>query len=183
MKLSSIEKVLTSIGIWGSFLTVLLTTGCAARSAYMIPSDFEIAKKYPYKVAVNQSIGGQETHPLWTSQISDTEFTQALSSSLANSGLFRAVTDKQHADYILYVNILDYDKPLLGLDFDIRMKTQWQLVQAKSALPVWTEVFETTYRAKVTDALIAAERLQKANEGSARTNIREGIRRLSMATF
>jgi hypothetical protein len=63
------------------------------------------------------------------------------------------------------------------------MKTKWELTDTKKLVPVWTDTFETTYRAKATDAFVAAERLQKANEGAARTNIAEGIKRLSKATF
>ena len=60
-----------------------------------------------------------------------------------------------------------------------KLKTKWELTNMKTFTPVWSEAFKTTYRAKFSDALVAAERLQKANEGAVRTNIREGIRRLS----
>ena len=63
------------------------------------------------------------------------------------------------------------------------MKTKWELADAKTLVPVWSETFETTYRAKLSDAFIAAERLQKANEGSVRTNIKEGIKRLSILSL
>jgi hypothetical protein len=63
------------------------------------------------------------------------------------------------------------------------MKTKWELTDSKKLAPIWSETFETTYRAKVSDALIAAERLQKANEGAVRTNIAEGIKRLSNTTL
>jgi len=163
-----------------SFGLFLLTTGCAANSTRMVPDSFEVVKKHSHTVTVNESVGGRETNPLWTSQISNSEFAKALSEALAKSGVFQSVIKGKGADYILDVTILHYDQPILGIDIDIRMKTTWELTDAKTLKPVWTDTFETTYRAKLTDALIAAERLQKANEGSARTNIKEGIKRLSM---
>jgi hypothetical protein len=162
---------------------VLLAGGCAARSAMMVPAGFEVAKKIPGAVRVEEAVGGHETNPLWTSQISSTAFTEALTNSIAKAGLFDSVLKQGNADYILNVTILSYDQPWVGLDLDIKMKTKWELTDAKKLIPVWSDTFETTYRAKASDALIAAERLQKANEGAVRTNIAEGINRLSEAKF
>ncbi|MFZ0034048.1 MAG: LPS assembly lipoprotein LptE [Sedimentisphaerales bacterium] len=164
-------------------LLVSLASGCAARSAMMVPARFEVAKKIPGSVRVEEAVGGRETNPLWTSQISSTAFTEALTDSIARAGLFDSVLKQGNADYILNVTILRYDQPWIGLDLDIKMKTKWELTDAKKLTPVWSDTFETTYRAKVSDALVAAERLQKANEGAVRTNIAEGIKRLSQATF
>lgn len=158
-------------------------TGCAARSAMMVPASFEVAKKIPGSVRVEDAVGGRETNPLWTSQISSTAYTEALGNSIAKAGLFDSVLKQGNADYILNVTILGYDQPWVGLDFDIKMKTKWELTDAKKLTPVWTDTFETTYRAKVSEALVAAERLQKANEGAVRVNIAEGVKRLSQATF
>ena len=164
-------------------LLVSLAGGCAARSAMMVPTSFEVAKKIPGSVRVEEAVGGRETSPLWTSQISSTAFAEAMTDSIARAGLFDSVLKQGNADYILNVTILSYDQPWVGLDFDIKMKTKWELTDAKKLIPVWSDTFETTYRAKASDALVAAERLQKANEGAARTNIAEGIKRLSEAKF
>jgi hypothetical protein len=168
--------------ILGLLLCILLASlsgGCAARSAMMIPSSFEVTKKIPGSVKVDEVVGGRETNPLWTSQISSIAFTEAIVNSLGRAGLFDSVVNGGNADYILGVTILYYDQPWIGLDLDIKMKTKWELTDAKKHTPVWSDTFETTYRAKVSDAFVAAERLQKANEGAVRTNIAEGIRRLS----
>ena len=164
-------------------LLVEITGGCAARSAMMVPSSFEVTRKIPGSVRIEEAVGGRETNPLWTSQISSTAFTEALTNSIARAGLFDSVLKQGNADYILNVVILSYDQPWVGLDLDIKMKTKWELTDARKLTPVWSDTFETTYRAKVSDAFIAAERLQKANEGAVRTNIAEGLKRLSRATF
>ena len=159
---------------------ILLLIGCAANASRMVPENIQIAKKQPYSLSVSESVGGRETHLLWTSQISNLAYTQALTEALTQSGLFSQVIQGEEADYILDVTILHYDQPWIGADIDIKMKAKWELTDTKTLTPVWSETFETTYRAKLTDALIGAERLKKANEGSARVNIAEGIKRLSM---
>ena len=172
-----------SVLVLVSLSVFLLTSGCAAQASRMVPLDFEVVNKHQYTVSISESIGGRETNPLWTSQVSNSAFTEALSNALAQSGVFQAVIKGGDADYILDVTILDYDQPWIGVDIDIRMNTKWELTDAKTLVPVWSETFETTYRAKLTDAFFGAARLQKANEGSVRTKIKDGIRRLSILSL
>ena len=174
------KRIILTLLLVGFLLPVI---GCAARAERMVPASFEVAKKIPGTVRVEDAVGGKETNPLWTSQISSSAYTEALINSIAKAGLFDSVMKQGNADYILNVTILGYDQPWIGLDFDIKMKTKWELTDAKKLTPVWSDTFETTFRAKVSDALVAAERLQKANEGAVRTNIAEGVKRLSQATF
>jgi len=183
MKRILLKKIIMSVLAFASLSVFLLTSGCAANASRMVPTDFEVVNRHYHTVSINESIGGRETNPLWTSQVSNLAFTEALSNALAKSGVFQAVIKGGDADYLLDVTILDYDQPWIGIDIDIRMKTKWELADAKTLVPVWSDTFETTYRAKLSDALIAAERLQKANEGSVRTNIKEGIRRLSLLSL
>ncbi|MCK4914154.1 MAG: hypothetical protein KAS69_06130 [Planctomycetes bacterium] len=159
---------------------LLILVGCAAESSNMVPATFEVTNRHPYSVSVSDSIGGRKTNPLWTSQISDYAYTQALNEALFQSCVFKLVMRGDGADYILNVTILRYDQPIIGLDFDVKMNTKWELFDGKTLKPVWSDTFKTTYRSRLSDALIAAERLKKANEGSARVNIAEGIKRLSM---
>ncbi len=183
MRQRSLRKIVMSTIVLTILSAFLLNSGCAAQASRMVPLEFDVANKHPHSVSINESIGGKETNPLWTSQISNKAFTEALNNALAQSGVFQSVIKGGDADYILDVTMLEYDQPWLGADIDIRMKTKWELADAKTLVPVWSETFETTYKAKLTDALIAAERLQKANEGSVRTNIKEGIRRLSILSL
>jgi hypothetical protein len=157
---------------------LLFVVGCAARASKMIPASFDVEKKHPYSVKV-EVIGGKETHPLWTSQISDTAFTEALGNAIVQSGVFTKVVKDEGADYLLDVTVLNYDQPAIGLDFDIKMETKWELSKAGEYKRIWTDTISTTYRSKLGDALVAAERLQKANEGAVRVNIEEAIKRLS----
>jgi hypothetical protein len=182
MKRQMSGKITSIISLLTGLMFITISGGCAARSTMMVPASFEVAKKIPGSVNVDKVVGGRETNPMWTSQISSAAFTEALVNSLIKAGLFDSVHEGK-TDYILNITILYYDQPLIGLDFDIKMKTKWELTDSKKLAPIWSETFETTYRAKVSDALIAAERLQKANEGAVRTNIAEGIKRLSNTTL
>ncbi|HEY5140231.1 MAG TPA: hypothetical protein VIJ25_13085 [Methylococcales bacterium] len=165
------------------FCGPLLLSGCSVTTTSMVPSDFEVVKKYPYSVAV-QSTGGSVTNPLFAAQIADRDFVDALSISIKQSGLFKSVTpDIYTADYILSVTMLNYTKPPVWLDFDVCMKTTWMLTEAKTQKCVWNETFETTYKAKTAEVVTGSEKSQTTNSWVARTNIREGIKRLSMANF
>jgi hypothetical protein len=168
---------------WWSFVLLgssclLFFAGCAARASKMIPSGYDLKNKYPYTVKV-EVVGGRETHPLWTSQISDSAFTEALNSAIVRSGVFAAVAKDEKADYFLDVTILHYDQPVIGIDFDVNMVTQWELSKAGQYKRIWMDTVSTTCRAKLCEALWTNERLRKANEGVVRTNIQEAIKRLS----
>ena len=173
------RKITASVLTLTCLSVLLITSGCAAQASRMVPTDFEVVKNHPFTISVSESVGGRKTNPLWTSQISNSAFTEALNNALAKSNVFQAVVKGEDTDYLLDVTILAYDQPWIGVDIDIRMKAKWELTNTETFTPVWSDTFETTYRAKFSDALVAAERLQKANEGAVRTNIREGIKRLS----
>ena len=185
MKRMLLKKIIMSLLVLLGLCMFLLTNGCAAkaRASKMVPTDFEVMNKHHSTVTLSESVGGMDTNPLWTSQISNSAFTEALSNALAKSGVFQGVIKDGDADYILDVTILKYQQPLAGIHFDVSINTKWELTNTKTLVPVWSDTFETTYRAKLSEALFASERLQKANEGSVRTNIKEGIRRLSLLSL
>ena len=159
-------------------------SGCAApaASSKMVPHDCQLTKKHPYTVNV-EATGGRGTNPLWTSQISSDDFTDAVSSAIAESGLFKEVFYEDQADYLLQVAILDCSQPAIGLDVTVALETNWKLSkiqQADQYQLVWSDTVSTSYTAQVGEALLGVERLKKANEGAARVNIKEAIERLSM---
>ena len=185
MKKAQIKNSKYGILIILFFTALTFTAGCTTRSAMMVPEKFEVARKIPGSVRVAEVVGSRETNSfqLWMSQISSVSFTEALADSIDKAVLFDAVVKTDSADYILDVTILSYDQPLIGLDLDIKMKTKWELTDTKKLVPVWSDEFETSFKARVSDALLPAERSQKAYEGAVRASIAEGIKRLSEARF
>jgi hypothetical protein len=161
---------------------IFIVSGCVAvpRSEMMIPASFELNHKHTKSVLITESIGGKEQHIIMPTQnISNKAFTDALVRSLKKSQVFKTIITTGQADYTLDVTILAYSQPWLGVDFDITIKTRWELTDNATHKPAWSDTFETTYKSKMSDALFAGDRLLKANEGAARTNIAEGIKRLS----
>jgi len=63
------------------------------------------------------------------------------------------------------------------------METKWELTNAKTHAPVWSNTFATAYRAVWLSSLFDGERIEKAHEAAVRTNIKEGIRRLSILSL
>jgi hypothetical protein len=175
MKWEKYKNFLCKNLLLAAFGLTLFATGCAVRPAKMIPASFDISGKHPYTVRVQGTVEGKKT-----SQISNSAFTQALTESILKSGVFKGVVKGEGADYLLNVVILDYNQPWLGIDFNISVETSWKLFKSGDVNPIWSDTITTSYKATLWNAFFAAERLQRATEGALRTNIQEGIKRLSM---
>jgi len=182
-RMFSRKNIIVSVLVLAYLSVILLASGCAAQASKMVPRDFEVVNKHPYAVSINESTGGIDAKPLWDSQISNSAYTEALSRALAKSGVFQTVTKGDGVDYILDVTILSYDQPWHGANINVRMETKWELTNAKTHTPVWSNTFATAYRAAWLSSLFDDERKEKAHEGAARTNIKEGIRRLSLLSL
>ena len=184
MKRMLLKKIIMSVLVLAGLSVFLLTSGCVADASRMVPTDFEVVNKHHHTVSINESTGGRETNLWSTWPMTNSAFTEALSNALAKSGVFQAVINGGVADYFLDVAILDYEQPFIGGGFTVTtsMQTKWELVDAKTLVPIWSDTFKTIYRHKF-ESLFGTEKLQKANEGSVRTNIKEGIRRLSLLSL
>jgi hypothetical protein len=184
MKRSSSKKMIVSVLILVGLCGTLLTSGCAARSEYMEPNGLDMAwdgeSGKPYTVSINESTGGIDPKPMWGSQISNTAFTAALTNSLKKTGVFQTVTTGDGADYILDVAILNYDQPWNGANMTVRMETTWKLTNAKTQDVVWSNTFPAAYTANWKSSPTDTGRAKNAQEGAARTTIKEGLRRLSI---
>ena len=190
MKRRVLEKILTlSVLVFVTTCISLFTVGCSvdnsASAARMVPSTSDVIwdgdKAKPYVVSVNESTGGAKNpNPRWTSQISNTEFTAALTESLKQSHVFQEVANDDSADYILNVAILDYDRPRYGSVIKVRMETTWTLIDAKTKKVVWQNTFPANYKAEWKSSIFDRGRIRNAHEGVVRADIREGIRRLSL---
>lgn len=188
MKRSSSRKMIVSVLVLSGLCLTLLTTGCTARARKMIPEnmamtwDGEGAK--PYSVSVNEATVPMEPNPRWKAGIPSTEFTWALTDALERSGLFQMVKPiNDGADYMLDVEILDYDNPWYGSGMTVRLETKWQLTEAKTQKVVWSNTFPISKKVVWIESLGSMTdrgRAQKAQEDAARATIKEGIRRLSV---
>ncbi|MEO4047890.1 hypothetical protein AAFN46_12470 [Pseudomonas sp. CAU 1711] len=161
----------------------LLLTGCAssAKIEGMTVGESQ-ARGNTYSASLQDNLqvgevkGGQETNPMWTSEIGGAEFQGALKQSLDNAGL---LSDNGDAPYVLTANLVRVDQPLFGLDFEVTSSVEYVLVDKASGKELFRETLRTPYTAGVGDAFIAVKRLRLANEGSARENISALLKRLS----
>lgn len=158
---------------------VTFSSGCAspARSGAMVPGTFDLAARHDASVSVGGE-GGQETDPMWTSEISTREFVRAIESSLRNSGKFSTVIEGGPGDYRLQVNLASVDQPLFGFSFTVRISTRWILSDATDKV-VFDDFIRSEHTTTTKEALAGVTRLRLATEGAARENIRLGIERLS----
>lgn len=159
---------------------VVLMSGCATPATYqgMIPATFETTAKHPHSVGVNVG-GGQETNPMWKSQVSDSVFSQALVESITKSQVFTRVIEGKGGDYLLTVTLVSMEQPSFGASFTVKMEAGWSLKNNTTGAAVWQESVRSEHTATMGDAFVGTERLRLATEGAARNNIKQGLGKIS----
>jgi hypothetical protein len=128
------------------------------------------------QIAVKDVVGGNNTNPLWISDIDSSAFERALGASLRNYGL--ASAGRQSGRYLLEATLKTVDKPIIGFSLTVTTTVGYDLIDRASNQSVWTRTVTRSYTASATDAFIYNNRLTLANEGSAKTNIQGFIEEL-----
>ena len=162
------------------FATVLavFVAGCArppSPTRMEVPSAALVDARtsaYANSVKVVQVTGGQDTNPLWTSELGPVEFRAALINSLRSAGLLH--TGKGEA-VGLEVQILAVKQPMLGASFTVTSWIRYTVRELGTGKSIFDQGIEATYTAKWNDAFLGVERLRLATEGAARENIRQFI--------
>lgn len=165
-------------------LLILFLFGCAspARVDKMVPTTDQVAANEPISKSLRESIivtsvsGGEDTNPLWTSEIGNEEFKEALIQSLKNAGLYNAINS--NSKYELIATLVEVQQPLFGLDLSVVTKAHYRLVDKKTRQSLLNEEIISSFTATVSDSFLAVERLRLANEGSAKANITQLIDKL-----
>ena len=125
-------------------------------------------------VAVASVSGGKSTNPVWTSQVDDKGFREALEESLRLVGYL--APDADGATHRVDVQLQELRQPLFGMTFDVDSRVEYRV-----ATPSGQMLFPVNARgtAAVSDAFFGVERLRIANERSIKENIRAFIKQLS----
>lgn len=134
-----------------------------------------LPKELEGAIAIGAVSGGEETNPLWTSEVGNEAFRAALDQTLMLVGA-RARNDSR-ATYRLDADIVGVDQPLLGTDLKVTSTVQYTMTPLAGGKPFSTLVIES-FVATTADAFFGVERLRLANEGSMRRNIETFIDRL-----
>lgn len=122
-------------------------------------------------IAVASVTGGKKTNPLWTSEVSNEDFAEALRQTLDAHAMLAAVDGK----YVLEAEMQKLKQPFAGFDLTVTATVRYKLVETATGAVVLDEVVETPYKAEMGDAFLAVKRLQLANEGSIKSNISKAI--------
>jgi len=130
-------------------------------------------------ISVKMVYGGKESDPIFTgSKIDNTSFMGALLISLTNSNLFSKINPSESPDYYLSAMILSQDQPFAGLDMTVTLFVRY-IISGKDETQIWQKDILSQYTAAFGDAFVGATRLNKANEGAVRENIRLFLEELS----
>lgn len=160
-----------------SVLIINILAACAQPARYetmviQSQSDISIPEEIRSTVRVAGVTGGNETNPIWTSQVDKETFKRSLTKSLANTGLLS--TDNS-AKVSIEADVKELIQPLFGFSFSVTSTVEYNTVTpSKQRIFVVTE----TGTAAATDHFLGTERLRIANEKSIQNNIRAFIRKL-----
>lgn len=125
---------------------------------------------------VEEVKGGEETNPLWTSEVDNEAFRGALVESLRSQGLLNE--DRAASRYLLRANLLGMSQPIMGFRMTVTSHVSYEVTEKDKDSLYFGDSVETPYTAGAGDAFLGTERLRLANEGSIRENIKEFLKRL-----
>ena len=158
--------------------TIIYVSGCAS-GAKMENMTYQGDKKVyseelHHNLEVSKISGGQETNPLWTSEISSEAFSGAVKQSLLAEGLL-----SEEGRYKLVVEMVKVEQPFFGLDLEVTTHVQYILTDSKNNSIVFDETIIAPQTATFSDSAIAIKRLRLANEGAGNKNIEAFLEKLS----
>ena len=133
------------------------------------------AESYRDTLVVAPVTGGKETSPLWTSQVGNAEFQEALTRSLiatrlANANIL-ANPSAANGRYRLEAVLQKLEQPLMGFDLTVTATVFYRLTEIATGTVVYESTLVTPATATMSDAVIAIERLKLANEKAIRANL------------
>lgn len=150
-------------------MTVAPNISIAAVESSPFKNNLRIVKVY----------GGDETNPLWTSQVSGPAYEGALRNSLEANGLVSKSNPEPRFEVLATLSKLD--QPFIGLDMTVTSKVGYEIIETKTRESWFDKEILASYTATFSDAAFGIERLKLANEGSIRENIRVFILELLRA--
>jgi hypothetical protein len=158
-----------------SVALAVLLTGCASparidqMTATVSPQQRVAPTPLRTNVAVRDVTGGQETNPMWKSNVGNSEFEQALEASLRDAGLL--APGKQAGKYTLVAHLENVDQPMAGFSMTVTVTVSYSLVERATGKEVFRRQVSMPYTASATAAFSGVERIRIANEGAVRANI------------
>ncbi|MEM7467292.1 MAG: hypothetical protein AAF387_10445 [Pseudomonadota bacterium] len=122
---------------------------------------------------MNTVSGGKETNPLWTSEVGNAEFQEALTQSLRIAGLL--AQDASSSRYKVSATLKELKQPLIGVTFKVNSSVDYLVVGGNDTqtIPINAVGVGT-----VSDSWVGVSRLRIASEKSIQENIKAFMKRL-----
>ena len=144
--------------------------GCAsgADPVAITPTDIVPASKssaYAGKIGSTTVTGGQETSPLWMSEISNEAFQSALDQALIKAGYKR-----QGGPLTVVAELQEVKQPFAGAALTVTTTVHYQIVNDEGKV-LFDRTIKTPHKTAFSEAFLAVKRLKLANEGSAKANL------------
>ena len=162
----------------GAALALLGACAKPASPSAMVPDVAGIgagpALAYRGAITVGEVSGGSKTSPLWTSQVDNPEFREALVRALMESGLGRADNGRFRLDAVLQ----KLEQPFAGFAMTVSATIAYRLTEAATGAVVYDKAITTPATATMDDAIDGQARLRIANERAIRANLRQLIEEL-----
>lgn len=170
-------------------LSCLLHLGCPSamtpQVVNMVPRvDNRISARTTQPVEVLDVYGGEESDPMWKgSRIDRASFRKALTKALFDAGYRIFESREGQPVYQLSARILDQVQPAAGLNMTAALRVRYTLTSLVDAGFHWDKDVSSAYTAKLGDAFVGAERLNKANEGAVRENLERLLEELVLLSL
>lgn len=160
------------VGLCAVILCLVAACASPARMNAMIPERTEatlIAETSPLAKAIEVTsvTGGEETNPMWKSEVGNPEFGEALKNALASHAMLATGPGR----YKLTAALTNIDQPIFGASFTVTASVRYRLTDVGTSKDVFDQTVTESYTANFSDALLGVERLRLANEGAMRVNI------------
>lgn len=146
-----------------------MTVSALESPTFVVPKDLERG------ISIRSVTGGEETNPMWTSEVGNEAFRDALAFSLRNNSL---LATESAGRFVLDANLIDVEQPLIGFDTKVTSTVQYRLEHVDKVDEPYEDLVVESYTAKMSESWYGVERLRLANEGSIRNNINTFIRRV-----
>lgn len=171
---TAISAKILAIGLGTSLLAACATPADPGAMTLAKPDAGVSAGALKQAVCVRKVVGGEETNPLWVSQVGNGEFTRSLTDSLANAGMLGTSSSCR---YYVNADLLGLSQPAFGLALEVTAHVNYK-VYDKGDRPALMETIKSAYTAQFSDSPIAVHRLKLANEGAIRTSISSFLEKL-----
>lgn len=161
--------LLVSACLLSACATPASVTGMTVNKSYTVASS---SSTFRNNLAMKDVTGGDETNPMWKSNIGTHEFEKAIETSLQNAGLLAL---PQGGTHFLTVHLVKVDQPMIGLDMTVTATVNYVVTERATGKNIYSKDIAIPYTATFSDAFAGYERLRLANEGAARKNIEKFI--------